>query len=121
MTSLELEVKVNTLISELDEAEPVSFDLGTPEILDSDAMHQLVSMGDVIVPYLIIRMSVGTTKKQIVYIVRALGKLKNVQALEPLRELRTSFQEREFKDEWDYAVIGECNLTIDELYQQKYQ
>jgi hypothetical protein len=115
MKSLTLAEKIDSLLSELDVAEPVSFDLGTPELPDLDAVHQLVAMGAAIVPYLLERIHGNAPKKRIAYIALVLSNLGDVRALAPLLDLRARFQQREIKDQWDYTVIGQCNFAIEQL------
>jgi len=47
-----------------------------------------------------------------------LNQLGDVRALAALLDLRARYQQRETKDEWDYAVIGQCNLAIEQLQKQ---
>ena len=115
MTSLSPSEQVESLLSELDAVEPVSFDLGTPELPEVDAVHQLVSMGTMIVPYLLESIQGNEPKKRVAYIVLVLSRIGDVSALAPLVDLRTHYQQHEPKDEWDYAVIGQCNLAIEQL------
>lgn len=106
---------IDSLLSELDVAEAVSFDLGTPELPDLDAVHQLVDMGTAIVPHLLECIHGNVLKKRIAYIALVLNHLGDIRALAPLLDLRACYQQREFKDKWDYAVIGQCNLAIEQL------
>ncbi|HMD99872.1 MAG TPA: hypothetical protein VKM93_21405 [Terriglobia bacterium] len=115
MESLTLADQVDSLLSELDAAEPVSFDLGTPELPELDAVHQLVAMGTAIVPHLLECAQGNAPKKRVAYIAMVLNQLGDVRALAPLLDLRAHHQQREIKDEWDYAVIGQCDLAIEQL------
>jgi len=107
--------QIDSLLSDLERVEPASFDLGTPELFEVDAVHQLVVMGKTIVPHLLERMQGDVPKKRIAYIVLVLNYIGDVRALAPLVDLRACYQQRETKDEWDYAVIGQCNLAIEQL------
>lgn len=107
--------EIDSLLSELDEAELVSFDLGTPEVPELDVVHQLVAMGTAVVPHLLECIHADVPKKRIAYIALVLNQLGDVRALAPLVDLRTRYQQLEVKDEWDYAVIGQCNLAIKQL------
>jgi hypothetical protein len=118
MESRALSRKVDSLLSELDRAEPISDNLGTPDLPDLDAMEQLVAMGTEIVPHLLERLPGNVPKQRTAYMVQILNRLGDVRALAPLLELRTRYQQRETKDEWDYAVIGQCNLAIQRLQEQ---
>ena len=115
MQSLSLPEKIDSLLSELDAVEPVSYDLGTPGLPEVDAMRQLIAMGTEIVPHLLERLSGAESKKRIAYIVLVLKYLGDVRALAPLLDFCARFRQRETKDEWDYAVIGQCNLAIEQL------
>jgi hypothetical protein len=119
MTSVTPAEQVDSLLSDLDRVEPVSFDLGTPEMLEVNAVHQLVAMGTAVVPHLLERMQGDAPKKRIAYIVLVLSHIGDVRALAPLVSLRALYQQREAKDEWDYAVIGQCNLAIEQLEKKR--
>lgn len=110
--------KVDSLLSDLDRAEPVSFDLGTPGLFETDAVLELVNMGTEIVPILLKHIQSHGEKKRIAYIVLVLNNIGDIRALTPLHTLRTRYQELETKDEWDYAVIGQCNLAIKKLQER---
>lgn len=115
MKSLTLAEQIDSLLSEVDVAEPVSFNLGTPELPEFEAVHQLVAMGTMIVPHLLERIHVNVPKKRIAYLTLVLNHLGDIRALAPLLDLRARYQQREIKDEWDYAIIGQCNLAIEKL------
>ncbi|MGH8543019.1 MAG: HEAT repeat domain-containing protein [Gammaproteobacteria bacterium] len=107
--------KMEALLSDLDRVEPVSYDLGTPELPEPDAVRELANMGTEIVPLLLERMRGKVPKKRMAYIALVLSRIGDVRSLAPLRELRRRYQQREPKDEWDYAAIGQCTLAIEEL------
>lgn len=106
---------MDALLGELEREEPVSFSLGTPELLESDAVRTLVGLGPAIVPLLLERLRAGGPSKRLAYIALVLNRIGDARALAPLRELRASFQARQPKDEWDHAVIGQCNLALHHL------
>jgi len=115
MTALALGEQVDRLLSVFDRLDPVSFDLGTPDVSESGAVDELVNMGAKIVTLLLERIQTNVSKRRIAYIVLALNRLGDGRALPILLELRGNFQGIETKDEWDYAVIGQCNLAIKQL------
>lgn len=115
MISHTLAEQVDSLLSDFDRVEPVTFDLGTPELSEVGAIHELVIMGAEIVPLLLERIQSSGLKKRIAYIVLVLNRIGDIQALAPLLDLRARYKELETKDEWDYAVIGQCNLAIEQL------
>jgi HEAT repeat protein len=118
MNLLSLSKQVDLLLSDVDRMEPASFDLGTPEISESSAINELVNMGAEIVPLLIERLKSSESKKQAAHIVLVLNRIGDTRALVPLLDLRQRCQELENKNEWDYAVIGQCNLAIEHLQQR---
>ena len=115
MEPFTLTEKVDSLLDDLDRAEPVSFDLGTPQLSETAAMHALVDMGTETMPILLERIQGSGSKKRIAYIVLVLNNIGDIRALTPLRDLRARYQQFETKDEWDYAIIGQCNLAIKKL------
>ena len=115
MTSPTPTEQVDLFLSDLDRVDPVSFHLGTPELPEVGAVRGLVSMGAEIVPLLLERVRRSGSKKRIAYIVLVLNRIGDIRALAPLLDLRPRYQELETKDEWDYAVIGQCNLAIEQL------
>jgi hypothetical protein len=119
MTSLKRAEKAKSLLNELDAVEPVSFNLGTPELAETDAVHQLVAMGAAIVPYLLESIQGDKPKRRVAYVVLALNRIGDIRAIAPLIDLRAYYQQREPKDEWDYAVIGQCNLAIEHLEKKR--
>lgn len=119
MKPLTFAEKVDLLLSDLDRVEPVSFDLGTPELFEIDAMQEIVNMGTEIVPILLEHIQRSGSKTRIAYIVLVLNNIGDIRALTPLLALRARYQALETKDEWDYAVIGQCNLAIKKLEEKK--
>lgn len=115
MKPLTLSEKIDSFLSELELVEPISFDLGTPSLPEVDTVYQLVTMGQEIVPYLLECIQSDVSKKGLAYIVLVLNHIGDIRALVPLVNLRVHYQQREEKDEWDYAVIGQCSLAIKRL------
>jgi hypothetical protein len=72
-------------------------------------------MGPDVVPVLLERIGQGAPKKRTAYLVLALKQIGDARALAPLLDLRSAYQARASKDEWDHAVIGQANLAIEEL------
>lgn len=107
--------KVDALLDELNRVAPVSYDLGTPELPEVSAFRALVDMGREITPLLIERIHRPGSSKRIAYIVMALNHLGDMRALAPLRALDARYRSLAMKDEWDYAVIGQCNMAIEAL------
>ena len=48
-------------------------------------------------------------------VARVLKKIGDARALANLRRLRSRYQALDQKNEWDFAVIGQCNLAIQAL------
>ena len=110
-----LREKVQALLAELEQQPPTAYDLGTPQLAETPAVESLVRMGAVIEPELIEAMDSSASRKQVAYAILVLGRLGEQQALEPLKRLRERYEGRQSKDEWDFAVIGQCNTAIAEL------
>jgi len=106
---------VDRLLGELDRAEPPFESLGTPIVAGGDALQKLISMGAEIIPHLVERMGETADAKRLAYFALILGRIGEKQAREPLRVLRARFQARPSKDEWDYAVIGQCDIALSRL------
>lgn len=106
---------VESLLMTLEGVQPVAYDLGTPQLAEPEAVQTLVGMGPAIVPALIEHLSGERSKQQLAYAAMVLGRIGDRQALVSLQELRARFQARVPKDEWDYAVIGQCNVAIAHL------
>jgi HEAT repeat protein len=108
--------KVDSLLQALEQMQPMFHSLGTPVLAENDeALSQLVRMGTKIVPYLVGRIQGDAPKKTAAYAAMVLGRLGDARGVEPLRNLRATFQARQSKDEWDYAVIGQCDLALSRL------
>lgn len=107
---------VDSLLKLIEETEPVFYSLGTPELAENnEAMGQLVGMGAEVVPQLVERIQGNASKKTAAYAAMALGLLGDARAVEPLLGLRLRYQSHEPKDEWDYAVIGQCQVALSRL------
>jgi hypothetical protein len=69
-------------------------------------------MGAEIVPLLVERTRETVGRKRLAYIALALGRIGEKQAAAPLRALRARFRAWPSKDQWDYAVIGQCDVAL---------
>jgi hypothetical protein len=119
MTSPERE-SLDSILDELDRVDPISFDLGTPEVMDVDPLRELVALGPPIVPALLRRLrDPDAPAKRTAYLVLALNRLGDARALPTVRMLREDLQQRERKDEWDHATLGQCDLAIARLEASK--
>ena len=107
--------QIDSLVTELDRVNPISHDLGTPEVCEIDAVRQLVAMGASVVPQLLEHMQGDIPKKRVAYLVLVLSQIGDVRALATLTDLCALYEQRETKDEWDYAVIGQCKLAVEQL------
>ena len=112
--------QVDLLLRELDRAEPMSFNLGTPEVFESVPVHQLVVMGTAAVQHLLECMESDVPNNRMASIAFVLGQIGDRRALSSLIALRARYQERATKDEWDYAVIGQCNLAVEQLQKSSH-
>jgi hypothetical protein len=115
MEQVVLAQKVDALLDELNRVDPVSYDLGSPELPEVSAFYELVDMGRAITPLLIERIHQPGSSKRIAYMVMALNRLGDIRALAPLRALGARYRAITMKNEWDYAVIGQCNIAIEAL------
>lgn len=107
--------EVDSLLDELEKTEPAFESLGTPEPRETDAVRRLVAMGAPIVPHLIERTRAAGSAKTMAYLALILGRIGDARAVTPLRELQARYQAREPKGEWDYAVLGQCNVALGRL------
>ncbi len=115
MTTPTAAQRIDYLLSKLEGIEPVSFDLGTPQLSEGGAIQEIVGMGEESVPLLLERIRSSESKKRIAYIVLVLNRIGDSRALAPLLDLRERYQRLKSKDQWDYAVIGQSNLAIEHL------
>jgi hypothetical protein len=109
------EKEIDELLNTLNEEQTVSFGLGTPHLTESNTFRKLIAKGPSAVPHLLRLLQLHPTKKITAYIVMALGQLSDNSAIKYLVDLQTSFQHHEPKDMWDYAVIGQCKIAIENL------
>lgn len=108
--------KVDSLLQSLEQTQPMFHSLGTPELAENDeAVRQLVGLGTKIVPHLVDRIHGDAPRKTAAYVAMVLGRLGDARAVEPLRGLRARYQARTSQDDWDYAVIGQCNVALSRL------
>ncbi len=118
MIDSSLQEKINSVLRALEAQEPVEYELGTPQLVETKEVIELVDLGSRIVPYLL-ELTKSEEPKATAYIVLVLDKLRDARAIKPLRELREKYQKHKHKTEWDYAVIGQCNVAIDALEHVK--
>jgi HEAT repeat protein len=111
MIDSRLQEKINSLLRALEAQEPVEYELGTPQLVETTEVFELVDLGSCIVPYLL-ELIKSEKPKVTAYIVLVLDKLGDARTIKPLRELREKYQKQKHKTEWDYAVIGQCNAAI---------
>ena len=114
LSESELQSEVDQLLKSIEEKEVPIYELGTPEILETKETISLINLGPRIIPYLLM-MSEKSSSKIVAYIVYILGRLGYKEVIPHLLKLRERFQKLETKTGWDYAVIGQCNLAIEEL------
>lgn len=107
--------KIDSILASLETVEPTWDSLGTPEPAETEDFVKLVAMGEDAVPHLIARASLRDSPRQMAYIAKALGRIGDPIAVTTLRELRQVFQAKEPKNEWDFAVIGQCNVALSRL------
>jgi len=114
MTDKFPESKIDDLLGELENAEPETYELGTPSPITTAAASELISMGKEILPYLQqkVERSTPRTVASIVFIASQLG---GPELIEWLTQLRIKFEGMEPKTQWTYSVIGQCNVAIDRL------
>jgi hypothetical protein len=106
--------RADSLLHALAAQEPVGYSLGTPELLESDEVGELVQLDAAIVPHLV-DLTRSDRPRELAYVALVLGRIGDARALEPLRALRARVRARETKDMWDFAVIGQANVAIDRL------
>ena len=110
----DFQAEVDRLLNALENQEVPIYELGTPDLLETEDTNALINMGQKIVPYLVMR-SEESPSKTTAYIVYILGRLGDRNVVPHLLKLRERFQKLDAKTEWDYAVIGQCNLAIERL------
>jgi len=80
----------------------------------SKELDEVVAMGATAVPHLL-GLLAHQPAKVVAYLVLALRRIGSREALEELRSLRSHYQALDSKGEWEFAVIGQCNLAIQTL------
>ncbi|NCQ71421.1 hypothetical protein [Microcystis aeruginosa] len=114
MPSLSLESEVEALLTQLEAKSPIIYDLGTPQIVETQAVRDLLALGQPILPYLLDRLQTASPKVT-AYLVFVLGQLGDSSTIIPLQTVRTRYKNISNKSEWEYVVIGQCNIAIDNL------
>lgn len=104
--------EVDRLLAEMEREEPVSDELGTPDLVETDASRRLVAMGSAAVPPLLEHLRRGISARRAAYAVRALARIGDPRVLPELQALRARHQALDQPGEWDFAVIGQCTLAI---------
>ncbi|MFQ6024755.1 MAG: hypothetical protein ACE5NW_18735 [Acidiferrobacterales bacterium] len=104
--------KIDSFLASIGSIEPTMFDLGTPQLDLTEEMKEIIGIGSKIVPYLLKRMQ-SASPKEVAYLVFMLRHLDDLRTMEPLRKLKKHYETIERKTEWDFAVIGQCNMVID--------
>jgi hypothetical protein len=115
VSSADLAETIESLLSEAERQEPVSFRLGTPVLPEGGAVRRLVELGAEAVPHLVEATRREDSSRRLAYVALALGRIGDPSAAGPLRELRARCRRRPPRDEWDHAVVGQCNVAIDRL------
>jgi HEAT repeat protein len=93
----------------------VSFDLGTPEPLQTESSAQLIAIGVRAVPFLAQQIENAPSNRRAAYIALALHRIGDPQALPLLIDLLAHYRRIEHPSPWDLAVIGQCTLAIARL------
>jgi hypothetical protein len=109
------DARIEELLRNLDSSEPGSYQLGTPELAETDDLRQLVALGAGAVPSLLSRLRDEQSSKRAAFIVLALNRIGYRPALEPIAEILARYENRPHKNAWDYALIGQCRLAIAHL------
>jgi HEAT repeat protein len=107
--------KIDALLGQLQQAEPVADDLGTPVLAEPDAVQQLVAMGPAAVPLLVQRLEGDRPPKEVAYVALVLGRIGDPRAVAPLKAMRDRYGAREPKDRWSQAAIGQANAALERL------
>lgn len=114
MPSSSLESQIEALLTQIEAESPVIYDLGTPQIVETQTVRDLLALGQPIVPYLLDQLQTASPKVT-AYLVFVLGRLGDSSTLAPLQTVRTRYKNIPNKTDWEYAVIGQCNIAIDNL------
>jgi HEAT repeat protein len=113
-----LEEKINKLLRTLESKEPLIHELGTPRPVESDEIDQLVALDRQAVPYLLDLMRVENPKL-VAYIASILGRIGDIRAIGPLRELLVGLKSKDPKTPWDYAAIGQSQQALKALEESE--
>ena len=120
MAAFSLEQKIDDLLNDLEAKRIAISELGTPQLSELD-VQGILELGSQAVPYLI-QLLESENPKKVACIVLALSKTGNMEVKVHLQKLREKYRGRDHKTEWDYAVIGQCNLALqafDQANQKK--
>ena len=118
-TPEELAREAGPLLAELDRIEPISWDLGTPAVVEVEPVQRLIALGPAIVPLLLEQLEEEASEKRIAHVVLVLSHLADATVLPDLIALRSRYQGRGSLGPWDYAVLGQCNVAIERLRAPK--
>jgi hypothetical protein len=105
---------MESLLAALEDLESPASELGTPVLAQSEELDEIVALGPAAVPHLLSLLQ-NQAAKITAYMVLALNRIGDCEALEDLRRLRSHYQALDPKGEWEYAVIGQCNLAVQAL------
>ncbi len=111
MNESAIQKRIKILVESLENKEVIIYDLGTPQIAETEEVRELVALGNRIVPYLM-EMARTAKPKVVAYIVLVLSKLTSENTVIFLHKLKARYQAIESKTEWEYAVIGQCNVAL---------
>lgn len=103
--------RIQSLLDALEGLESPASDLGAPLLAHSEELDEIIALGPAMVPQLL-RLLENQPAKTAAYVVAALNEIGDRRALAGLRRLRSHYQALDEKNEWDFAVIGQCNLAI---------
>jgi len=90
------------------------YELGTPQIEENGELRALAAMGRAVIPDLL-ELAETESPKVVAYIIAVLRRVGGPEALEAVRKLRPKYAAKPDKNEWDYAVLGQCNVALGEL------
>ena len=105
---------IESLVAALADLEAPESELGTPVLVHSRELDELVALGLAALPHLL-RLLPDRPAKAAAYIVLAVGMIGDHIALDDVRRLRSRYQALDPKGPWEFAVIGQCNLAIQAL------
>ncbi|MEX2512665.1 MAG: hypothetical protein WD398_07160 [Cyclobacteriaceae bacterium] len=112
MISSVTKAQIQSCLDSLEILEPKDYELGTPQLEESsEYIEKIISYGPSAISYLM-DLSSNATPKKTAYIVFILGKLDGRGLTEQIIKIRTEFENKTSKSDWDYAVIGQCNIIL---------